>query len=159
MMVCALDTPPPDDIWRQIFRHVPVDYNSPPPLEEQISVEHGRLVRDFNEYTFHAPRLGFFLGDSPIHHADLNPIPLFSPQEMTLLPSSTSSCPFDVFPVEILNLIFFDLDICSVIAFGGTNKRAQQLVESIDGFKMAATFPRLLSGIWQLQCRSYNLKS
>lgn len=138
-------------------------YDRPPPVDEQISVERGTLVADFDEYTFRAPRPGFFIGDdSRTPSGEINPITQFR-RDGDGIPECPPSSPFlgslDRLPVKILPQILPYLDICSLAALRSVNQRSREIVDSLRTFWAVAAFPKLLDAVLQLQCRFFDLET
>jgi hypothetical protein len=97
----------------------------------------GELVSDFEEYTFRAPRPGFFLGDSRMPKGtDYNPIAAFALSEN--VPSSPLSSPYlgqlDRLPVELLHIVIANIDSCTAVSFRSINEHAKAIVDSVKCF-------------------------
>lgn len=121
------------------------------------------VVVDFDEYTFRAPRPGYFLGDCRAPNGDLNPVTLAAPLEGAPIPQCRPIPPylgvFDRLPFEMTAHILLNLDIFSLIAFRAVNQRAKWTVDSLPEFQAVDAFPKLLASISTLQSRGFDLKT
>jgi hypothetical protein len=129
-----------------------------------FSVDEGRAIHDFEEYTFRAPRPGFFLGDSLAPNGDINPVVRFEQDNREKkIPPCPSSRPYlgalDTLATELLCQICLHLDICSLLAFRCVNRHAKDVVDTFPPIRFLATFPKLLGAIQALQCRSWTVEA
>src|SRR5690349_3901146 len=88
----------------------------------------GKLVHDFDEYTFHAPRAGYFLGDSLTPDGNVNPVTVFElAYNGEQVPPNSSSCShpgrLDIVPPELLCHIASYLDICAFLSLRRVDQR------------------------------------
>ncbi|KAK7928054.1 hypothetical protein PG985_005052 [Apiospora marii] len=132
-----------------------------PPKECCISVSGGEVVTDFDEYTFCAPRPGLFAGDWRTPSGEINPVRLFRAHERAL--SDSPPWPLDlgalaVLPLEILQQILLDLDMCSLLTFVSSNKSCGHIVTTLQDFKLVMSCPQLAGAIFQLRCRSFGFR-
>lgn len=132
-----------------------------PPKECCVLVTGGEVVTDFDEYTFRAPRPGLFVGDWRTPNGGINHVRLFRSHERAL--SDNPPWPLDlgalgVLPLEILQQVLLDLDMCSLLTFVGTNKSCGHIVTTLQDFKMVVSCPQLAGAIFQLRCRSFGLQ-
>ncbi|KAF1841296.1 uncharacterized protein K460DRAFT_369338 [Cucurbitaria berberidis CBS 394.84] len=133
-------------------------------LGNGFPVDGGRAIYDFEEYTFRAPRPGFFLGDSLAPSGGLNPV-ILSEQENVdeKIPLCPSSRPYlgqlDILATELLHQVFVHLDVCSILSFRRVNQDAKAMVNSFLPFRSIATFPKLLGAVDALQCRFWTLET
>jgi hypothetical protein len=121
-------------------------------------------VQDFEEYTFHAPRPGFFLGDSLAPCGHENPVSRYERKNRSdNIKSSPSFPPFlgnlDHLPSELLCQVFTYLDICSLLTFRRVNQYAMEVVNSFPSFRSIYNFPKLLGAVEALQCRSWTAEA
>lgn len=128
------------------------------------SSEHGVVVTDFDEYTFQAPRPGFFLGDSFGEGGSDNPVSICAQNnDPSSIPVGRISLPFlgslDSFPTELLCHVLGYLDFCSLIQFRRVNQHAMRVVDSLPPFHWVSTFPQLLGAAEALECRSWTLET
>lgn len=126
-----------------------------------IPVKDGTLVTDFGEYTFRAPRAGFFVGDYRTPKGRVNPIRLFRfhseiPGPRDSQPSSGSIL-LKSLPLEIFHQILSMLDVCSVVAFAATDVAHRVAVHSLPSLQAIVDFPNLLGAVLYMRCRSYSL--
>jgi hypothetical protein len=127
-------------------------------------IVNGEAVQDFEEYTFQAPRPGFFLGDSLAPAGGDNPVLQFEQRNSKeQIPSGRSSRPFlgnlDSLPTELLLQICTYIDICSLLAFRRVNHHALHIIDSFPPFRSISTFPKLLGAAEALQCRSWSIQA
>ncbi|KAK8051219.1 hypothetical protein PG993_002604 [Apiospora rasikravindrae] len=134
---------------------------SKPPKDCCVSVSGGEVVADFDEYTFRAPRPGLFVGDWRTPDGEVNPVRLFRSHERAL--SHRPPWPLELgtlnsLPLEILQQILYDLDMCSLLTFVGTNRSCGHIVTTLQDFKMVVSCPQLAGAVFQLRCRSFGLQ-
>jgi hypothetical protein len=127
-------------------------------------IENGEAIQDFEEYTFQAPRPGFFLGDSLAPDGGDNPVLQFEQRNSKdQIPSGKPSRPFldklDNLPTELLFQICTCIDICSLISFRRVNHHALHVIDSFPPFRSISTFPKLLGAVEALQCRSWTIQT
>lgn len=132
-----------------------------PPKDCCVSVSGGEVVTDFDEYTFGAPRPGLFVGDWRTPSGEINPVRLFRAHERAF--SENAPWPLNlgalgVLPLEILQQILLDLDMCSLLTFVSSNKSCSHIVTTLQDFKMVVSCPRLAGAIFQLRCRSFGFR-
>ncbi|KAK7956963.1 uncharacterized protein PG986_006185 [Apiospora aurea] len=138
------------------------DYlTSKPPKECCVSVSGGEVATDFDEYTFRAPRPGLFVGDWRTPDGQINPVRLFRSHERAL--SDRPPWPLELgtlnaLPLEILQQIMYELDMCSLLTFVGTNRSCGHIVTTLQDFKLVVSCPQLAGAVFQLRCRSFGLR-
>lgn len=125
-------------------------------------IENGIAVHDFEDYTFRAPRPGFFLGDSLTPDGDVNPVTRFEQLNSSEnIPPCQLSGPLlgrlDRLPTELLCEVFLSLDVCSLLEFRRVNQQAKTIVDEYPPFRYIFTFPKLLGAVEALQYRSYTI--
>lgn len=132
------------------------------PVDDQVSVENGTHIYNFEEYTFRAFRPGYFLGDDPrtkdgltsgLPQVFLTEKIVESDRALSLLGS------LNRLPIEILIEILPTLDLPSLISFRNTNMRARNIVDSIAMFRRVVSFPRLIGAVLQLRCKFFDLNT
>lgn len=72
-------------------------------------------------------------------------------------PSSQSIGLFDRLPMEIMDEILPNIDVCSLVAFRDINRRTKFIVDSLPMFKLVVSFPGLIYAVLELQCRFFSL--
>lgn len=99
------------------------------------------VVSDFNEFTFRAPRPGYFLGDAPDLEGQTyqpgQPPPLTSrsPPYLGLL---------DKLPLEVIHSILAMSDVRTVAMFSKVSQLAEEMTKSLKGYQESFLFPGLL---------------
>lgn len=138
--------------------------------EQQIASVHqfclhdAIVVQDLEEYTFHAPRVGFFLDDSLTPDGDTNPVTRFDEDVRTHnIPHRPASRPFlgtlDALAAELICQVLWRLDMYSLLEFRSVNQHARDLVEAFPPYRSVAAFPMLLGAVKALRCRSWSIES
>ncbi|KAL6704048.1 hypothetical protein ACN47E_008812 [Coniothyrium glycines] len=128
-------------------------------------LKNGEPVHDFEDYTFQAPRPGYFLGDSRDLDGGENPVSrLGRRNSSSFIPRGrTARAPFigtlEKLPTELLWHCFTYLDICSLLAFRRVSQHTMRIVDCYPPFEMISTFPRLISAVDTLECRSWTAET
>ncbi|KAK8106186.1 uncharacterized protein PG998_003347 [Apiospora kogelbergensis] len=135
--------------------------DSKPPKECCVSVSGGEVIADFYEYTFCAPRPGLFVGDWRTPNGEINPVRLFQSHERAL--RGRPPWPLDlgalgVLPLEILQQILLDLDMCSLLTFISSSKSCGRIATTLQDFETVVSCPQLAGAVFQLRCRSFGLR-
>jgi hypothetical protein len=133
-------------------------------LGNGFAVDGGIAIQNFEEYTFRAPRPGFFLGDSSAPSGDINPVVRFELENRSEnIPPCPSVRPFlgklDAMATELLCQVFVHLDMCSLLSFRRVNQYSKDMVDSFPPFRSIITFPKLLGAVEALQCRSWTIEA
>ncbi|KAK8079769.1 hypothetical protein PG997_007587 [Apiospora hydei] len=91
----------------------------------------------------------------------INPVRLFRSHERAL--SDRPPWPLELgtlnaLPLEILQQIMYELDMCSLLTFVGTNRSCGHIVTTLQDFKLVVSCPQLAGAVYQLRCRSFGLR-
>ncbi|CAI6334344.1 unnamed protein product [Periconia digitata] len=127
----------------------------------------GRIpVDDFEEYTFRAPRPGFFAGDLPKNPLPCPQFELERIKKKAIQNSNADDSPRSrifTLPVEILCAIFIQLDICSLLTLARLDfsppdaLHLLQILQDWHVFAKIAAFPKLLAVASALECRHWTI--
>ena len=114
-------------------------------LSNGFAVDEEIAIQNFEEYTFRAPRPGFYLGDSSAPSGEINPVVRFELENVSkIIPPCPSVRPFlgklDAMVTELLCQVFMHLDMCSPLSFRRVNQHSKGIVDSFPPFLFISKF-------------------
>lgn len=133
------------------------------PVDDELFIDGGITVSSFDEYTFRAPRPGYFLGDESTYPNGN----LCCFANICLTDDGESKVPTDHqqlsilhrLPAELLIKIILSLDLCVVTMLRGTARFVKSFIDSMPIFRSVVEFPKLLGAVLQLRCCSFDLQT